>query len=123
MLTHQEYSINARVFSYKYDETVILPGNVWASYINFRLIGVGEKTVHNENVYTVVCSPEFKKAPTKDYDGLLDSTTVVMPYLDKPKLTQYVESIIKELNLRQLKTWTDYYDALRVHFSVDESEM
>jgi hypothetical protein len=108
----------AKVFEITYDDPTILEGNRWAVYANFRLVGANEKKVHNDNIYFVVCSPEYKENPSEEID-IDDMKTVILPFLDKTYLKDYINNMIDTINKSSPKSWAEYYSRLEASFYID----
>jgi hypothetical protein len=112
--------MEARILQFNYDEPTILPGDRWALYVNFQIVGINERNAHNENVYTLVCSKQYQDNPGEEP---LDEKTIVVDGLNKAEIEANIQKIIDQINGLNLKTWNDYYTELEKYFFVDESKI
>lgn len=110
--------VKARVFEIGYDEPIILPQNKWAAYINFQILGEKERKVHDEKIYTFVCSPEFTKDPPEG--EAVDEKTIIMDYLKKDELEARVLKEIQRINNLSVTSWQEYYKELEKNFHIDD---
>lgn len=108
----------ADIAEIRYEDATILPNNRWAVYVSFQLIGMNEKKVHNDKIYTLVCSANYKEHPLEEEPS--DEKTIVMEYLDKEHLESRIRKIIEEINKSNCRSWEDYYRILEKYFHVDD---
>jgi len=85
-----------------------------------RPIGADERKVHQERIYTLVCSSEYLKEPSDEYRDELDEKIIVLDYLDKGAVEAKLQSCIEVLNEKGLASWSEYYAALQQDFYVDD---
>jgi hypothetical protein len=105
------------VFSFDYTEATVLPNNRWCVDVDFRLITIGKKKVHPNTVSQMICSPEYANKPDVD---IPDKQTLIMEFLDKQKIEDFVRDKIELLNSRHFNDWDNYYEALKEWFYIDD---
>jgi hypothetical protein len=120
MFNKLKKSINAKVFEFTYDDATILEDNRWAVDVNFHLIGEDQKKVHDQKIYTLVCSPEFLKDPTPEYKDYIDEKTITQPYLNKQKIESMINLNVDQLNQQGFLSWEDYYNGLERYYYIDD---
>lgn len=118
MFTRNQH-LQVKIFEIAYDDPVILPSNRWAVNVNFRLISINGNNVHNENIYTLVCSPQYREEPTEEYREYLNEKIIVLPFLDKSEIDNRIQATVKLLNECKYDNWDDYYKALEEYYYVD----
>jgi len=116
----KQQPVKAHIFEFTYDDAIILPSNRWAVDVNFKILGEGERAVRPQNIYTLVCSPQFRDAPTQEYKDYIDGRTLVMDHLDKEVVENGIRDTVNQLNRLDLASWEDYYNHLRSSYYVDD---
>lgn len=117
MLRGKKRAVKASISEVSYDDATILPLDKWAVYVNFQILSENERRVHNEKIYTLVCSPTFAQDPE---DETIDKKTIIMGWLNKKEIKDRIQNTIEKINNMHLDNWEDYYKELEREYHVDD---